>query len=388
MTTLPDSARTLHIALIRQRYNPFGGAERFLERAIQSLQASGIRLTLVTRRWNGNTPANTVKRLCNPFHIGSLWRHWSFARCVCRTLEQEPPDLVQSHERLTCCDIYRAGDGVHREWLHQRQRTLGWWNRLVLYISPYHHYLLHTEQAMFQSPRLQTVICNSHMVKAEIRQHFGLPESRLHVIHNGVDTQVFHPGLRQAYRTGLLAQYGIPETATVYLYVGSGFERKGLAAVIRAFASQPADTWLLVVGKDRRMTQYRKLAQRLDVASRIHFAGGQQDVRPFYGAADVFLLPTLYDPFPNAALEAMACGLPIITSTKSGIAELIETGLNGYVTDALDLTAMNQALQQLRDPATRQRVGIQARQRVAHLTLENMGKQLELLYQTLTTHPA
>lgn len=375
--------RPLRIALIRQRYNPFGGAERFMERAIQSLQTSKMELTLITRRWDNEVIDNTRKLLCNPFYIGSLWRNWSFIRCACRTLRHESFDLVQSHERLPCCDIYRAGDGVHREWLKQRQRVLGFWGKLGIKLSLYHYHILHAEKALFHSPQLKQVICNSNMVKTEIQHYFGLPDDKFCIIYNGVDTEAFHPRLKQAFNIEFRTKYQIPEKATVYLYVGSGFERKGLDVVIKAFAHLPATAHLLVVGKDRAAKHYQQQANKLGVAARTHFVGGQKDTKPFYGMADVFVLPTLYDPFPNAVLEAMACGLPVITSTKSGTAELIEHGRNGYVFDALQITDISQAMQNLMHSEVRSAIGQQAHMTVQRLTLENMGKQLENIYHKL-----
>ena len=84
----------------------------------------------------------------------------------------------------------------------------------------------------------------------------------------------------------------------------------------------------------------RAAAARLGIADRVHFPGPQTDVKPFYGAADCFALPTLYDPFPNAALEALASGLPIIVSRQCGAAELVREGFNGFVVDALDVDAL------------------------------------------------
>ncbi len=373
----------LRIALIRQRYNPFGGAERFMERAIQSLEKSHVTLTLITRRWNNGVDSTANKLICNPFYIGSLWRNWSFSRQVCHTLGDKTFDLVQSHERLPCCDIYRAGDGVHREWLKQRQRVLGFWGKLGIKFSLYHRHICHAEKTLFHSPQLKKIICNSNMVKTEIQHYFGLPDEKFCIIYNGVDTENFHPKLKNLFNTQLREEYRIPVEATVCLYVGSGFERKGLSTVIKAFSQLPASTHLIVVGKDRSSKQYQRLAHSLGMAERTHFTGGQKDTRPFYGMADIFLLPTLYDPFPNAALEAMACGLPVITSTKSGTAELIESGKNGYVFDALDVKGISNALQLLMNSETRQRVGLEARTTVQTLTLDNMGAQLANLYQEL-----
>ena len=371
----------LKIALIRSRYNPFGGAERFVSCAIDALRARGAEVTLVTRRWTGVEEAAAI--VCDPFYLGSLWRDWGFARCVCAKLKQASFDLVQSHERLSCCDVYRAGDGVHREWLRQRRRVLGVFGKLGIALNPYHHYVRAAEKRLFNSPRLKAVICNSRMVKDEIRADFDVPESKLHVIYSGVDTRVFHPALKAEHSDKIRIERQIPLGATVFLLLGSGFERKGLAVLLQAMTQLPPDAHLLVVGKDKRTEFFQNRATSLGIGGRVHFVGGKHEVAPFYGAADVFVLPTLYDPFPNAALEAMAAGLPIITSFKSGAVDLIENGKNGFVCDALDDAQLAQFMRELMDGAQRQAMGAAARATVEPLTPEAMSAALVALYRGL-----
>lgn len=371
----------MKIALVRQRYTAFGGAERFVARAMQTLRNEGTQLTIITRKWKANDDTPTLT--CNPFHLGSLWRDWGFARCVCNTLKHHSFDLVQSHERIPCCDIYRAGDGVHREWLKQRRRILSVMGKIGLALNPYHHYVLAAEQKLFSSPQLKAVICNSRMVKNEIQHYFGLPEEKLHVIYSGVDTEAFHPRLKALHRENVRMQHAIPLDAPLFLFVGSGFERKGLALLLQALALVPQQAHLLVVGKDKNQAKFLALANTLGLSSRVHFIGGKQDVKPFYGAADAFVLPTLYDPFPNVALEAMACALPLITSLKSGAAEFIRNGENGFVCDAFDQNGLASYLTQLTAPQACEVMGQKARATVEPLTLESMGERLIALYHSL-----
>jgi UDP-glucose:(heptosyl)LPS alpha-1,3-glucosyltransferase len=371
----------MRIALVRQRYNPYGGAERFVARAIEALGRQGAELTIVAREWSETGGAAAIK--VDPFYVGRAWRDRGFARAVCARLAQERFDLVQSHERLACCDVYRAGDGVHRQWLENRARAAGGLTRLAARLSPYHRYVLAAEAEMFASPRLRAVICNSQMVREEIRRHFGLPEERLHVVYNGVDLDAFVPELRIEHREAMRRRLDIPERATVYLHVGSGFARKGVGAVIDAFARLPdREARLLVVGKDRGGRAMAARAAGRGVAERVHFAGGQADVMPWYGAADVFVLATLYDPFPNAALEALASGLPVIVSRQCGAAELVREGVNGHVIDPLDVDAIARAMSAIaaRGPAE---LAEGARASVTHLGLDAMGERLVALYRTL-----
>jgi UDP-glucose:(heptosyl)LPS alpha-1,3-glucosyltransferase len=370
----------MRLALIRQRYAQDGGAERFVGRALEALRGENLALTLVTREWTQGQGFEVLT--CDPLYLGRTWRDWSFARNVCRALRGRQFDLVQSHERIACCDLYRAGDGVHREWLTQLARVRGPLGRLGLATSPYHRYTLRAERRLFTSPQLKAVICNSRMVKEEIRRHFGVPDERLHVIYSGIDANTFHPGLRR-YRAAIRAQHGIPEEAPLFLFVGSGFERKGVVALLRALRRLPADCHALVVGHDKHADRYAGKAAELGLAERVCFAGRQADVKPYYGAVDALVLPTLYDPFPNVALEAMASGLPVITSTKCGAGELIEPGSNGFVCDALDDAALAGHMRVLSDPATASRMGSAARQLSESLSLEQMSRKMVALYRDL-----
>ncbi|BAV34966.1 glycosyl transferase family 1 [Sulfuricaulis limicola] len=372
------------VAFVRQRYAQDGGAERFVSRALEALKTRNVQLTLITREWRGGEGFEVIT--CNPFYLGRLWRDWSFARAVCRDLEKRPFDLVQSHERIACCDIYRAGDGVHREWLKQLTRVRGSLGRLGIMLNPYHCYTKRAEKRMFTSPRLRAVICNSRMVKDEIRRNFGVPDAKLHVIYSGIDTSVYHPDLK-THRAEIRARHGIPESATLFLFVGSGFERKGVSALLQAMTKLPEHAFLLVVGRDKHADRFQRRTRALGLAGRVFFAGAQGDVKPYYGAADALTLPTLYDPFPNVALEAMASGLPVVISLQCGAAELIENGNNGFAGDALDVEGQAGFMRRLLDAETRQRLGRAARRTVEPLTLAAMSDRLAQLYRGLLAPP-
>jgi UDP-glucose:(heptosyl)LPS alpha-1,3-glucosyltransferase len=294
--------------------------------------------------------------------------------------QKEDFDLVQSHERIPGCDLYRAGDGVHRRWLEQRARVLPTWKARQLFGDRYHRYVMQAEQQMYSAPELKAVICNAEMVKQEIINEFGVPADKIRVIYNAIDAQRFLPPT-EAERFTLRAQYQVPADATCLIYVGSGFERKGLDAAIKAIAN--TDRHLLVVGKDKDEKRYRALCATLGCANRVHFFGMQTSTLAFYQMADGLLLPTLYDPFPNVILEAMACGLPIITTPTCGGSEFIVQGVNGYVCDALDVTALQQAVMALPKHALGSSEGEKARERILDCTPQRLSSQLISLYQEL-----
>jgi UDP-glucose:(heptosyl)LPS alpha-1,3-glucosyltransferase len=377
-------------AIIRQRYNPYGGAERFVERALGALVDQGAEVTLITRNWDGAPAAGFKQITCDPYYSkligGRVARDRSFAASAQAEMAQGRFDITQSHERIPGCMIFRAGDGVHAAWLDHRARALNPLQRLAQRLSPYHRYVLGAEKAMFEHPALKAVICNSHMVADEIVQYYGVDRSKLHVIYNGVDTEDFHPRLAGLHRSSTRQKLGVPESAPVLLYVGSGYERKGVPQLLAAFAqlNHPA-AQILIIGADRKLKATQAQVAKLGLAGRVHCLGPVQDVRPYYGAADGFVLPTIYDPCPNAALEAMACGLPMLTSQACGAREWVREGINGWVVDVHDPEALHRGLDRLCAASGKEGMRQAARAAVAHLDLPAMSERLLALYRMLSS---
>jgi len=389
--SLPGNASPkskLRIAVIRQRYNPFGGAERFVERALAALIREGAEVTLITRNWEGAPQDGFVQKICNPeysrFFGGRSARDQSFAACAKIAMTEGLYDITQSHERIPGCMIFRAGDGVHAAWLDHRARGKLAMARMIDRCSPFHRFILKQEAAMLTSPTLKAVICNSVLVRNEMQRYYDVPESKLVVIENGVDLESFHPRLSVEWREQQRLALGIDPGIPVFLFVGSGFERKGVPQLLSALSRMKTQAaQLVVVGQDRQLASYQRQAKKLGLESRVHFVGPQQDVRPYYGMADAFVLPTRYDPMPNAALEAMASGLPIITSTTCGIAARVSAGQNGFVCDALDVEQLAKQLDQLAAPGIAEAMRASARAAVLDLDLESMAAKLIGLYRRL-----
>lgn len=387
MSAIADPAKRsrVRLALIRQRYNPFGGAERFIERAIAALERGDTEVTLITRAWKKEGSRRAL--IVDPPYAGRLWRDVGFSRSVRSLLAREHFDLVQSHERIPGCDVYRAGDGVHRQWLANRMKHAPMLERLGIGLNPYHRYVCAAERAMFEHPSLRAVICNSRMVAAEIRRHFSIATEKLHVIYSGVDLDYFHPEHRRAMRAASRKDLGCPEGDTIFSFVGSGFARKGLATVIDALAvTGQRDLRLVVAGQDRGMAKFVARAARAGVGDRVTFLGGLEDVRFVYAAADCFILPTRYDPFPNAALEALAMGLPAIVSSQCGAAELISPGSNGWVCEPDAVTPLARLMVEMAGAGMSKFEGV-ARITAEGFGIDKMADQMIDLYAKLLGRP-
>lgn len=353
---------------MRQRYSPYGGAERFVARALPALERAGMDVTLIARKHQGWGARRHLR--VDPFYAGNLWRDWSFARAAAKAWRREHFDIVQSHERIPGCDVYRAGDGVHRRWLELRGAAAGPMERLSIALNPYHGYVCRAEKRMLEHPRLRAVICNSRMVREEILRGFRIAPEKLHVIYNGVDLEHFHPRHRERLRGAARAEVGCTPRDMLFVFVGSGFSRKGLDAAIAAVSRTPF--WLAVVGRDKSPGKG---------GDRIRFLGAREDVRPYYAAADGFLLPSRYDPFPNTALEAMAMGLPAIVSSRCGAAEVIEPGVNGWVCEPDDVPGLAALLQKAH--AAGAGVGEAARRTAERFGIDAMARELVALYAKL-----
>jgi UDP-glucose:(heptosyl)LPS alpha-1,3-glucosyltransferase len=369
----------MRLAIVRQRYNAFGGAERFIARALPALERAGAQVTLISRKAEGWGARNVLR--VDPLHVGKVWRDRSFARAARAAWMREGFDLVQSHERIPGCDIYRAGDGVHRRWLELRSRAASPLERAGMALNPYHRYVCAAEREMFEHPRLRAVICNSRMVQDEVRRAFRIDPAKLHVIYNGVDLQYFQPGseLREPARREL----AVGPRDTLFLFVGSGFARKGLEAAIEALRLTGNEALkLAIVGTDRE--QARFAAQAAPLGERVRFLGGRQDVRPLYAAADCLILPSRYDPFPNTVLESFAMGLPAIVSSRCGAAEIVERGVNGWVCEPDDAPGIARLMKEADEALRNGRLPAAARATAERFGLDAMAGQLSDLYRRLT----
>lgn len=380
----------MKIALVRARYSPHGGAERFATRALRALaeRSDGpADLAVIARRWqtddvDRSDGVRLIRR--DPFYIGSIWRDASFASAVHAVVARESFDLVQSHERIPGLPIYRAGDGVHAAWLERRARAATVATRLGIVLNPHHRYLVRVEREMFEHAALRTVICNSKLVRREILERFSIGPERVVLIRNGVDLARFEPGARDRHRASMRARLAIPAGSPVFVLVGSGFERKGVSLAVRALA-EVGDAVLVVVGDDKHRARYAAGAAALGVAGRVRFVGAVSDPLPYFAMADAFVLPTLYDPFPNAALEAFACGLPVITTDACGAAELIDEGRNGWRIDAIDRAPLVAAMREVvgLDDVRRVAMADAARRTAIPHSLEALGQALTSLYRRL-----
>jgi len=348
----------MRIGLVRRGFSATGGAEAYLLRLARGLLEAGQEPVLITSLdWpEGRWPNDAVVRL-----PGKSAKKFADAVAAARP----DVDILFSLERVPGCQVFRAGDGVHAAWLNRRSHFESAWRRLSHIVNPKHLSLLHLECEVYQTAH--HVIANSEMVADEIVRWQEFPRERIHVVPNGIG-----PALPSVPRAEARERLGLsPETFCV-LFVGTGWERKGLKFAVEAVEKLGKDALLLVAGRGAT-GPFR--------SSRVRFLGPVSDLPPVFAAADVFTLPTIYDPFSNACLEALAAGLPVVTTTANGFSEILTPGVQGSVVSAGDGEALADALASWRNhPAAETR---QACQTLAgQFTIErNVQATLDVLTQ-------
>jgi len=312
----------MKIGLVRRGFSATGGAEAYLLRLAGGLARAGHEPVLVT---SGDWPADR-------------WPHGEIIRLEGRTPQKFADnaaaanldlDVTFSLDRVPGCQIHRAGDGVHAAWLHRRARFEPLWKKYLNLMNPKHLSMMRLEVEVYQTAR--RVVANSHMVADEIRRWHDFPKDRIHVVPNGIGQPLPSLPRKEARR-----KLELPPDAFCILFVGTGWERKGLKFALRAVESLGAKALLLVAG--------RGPAQRYR-SDKARFLGPLSDLSTLFSAADVFTLPTIYDPFSNACLEALAAGLPVVTTKANGFSEIITDKVHGGIVEAGDAAALASALE-------------------------------------------
>jgi len=273
--------------LIRANKTKFGGAENYLQRLSIELKKQNIEYVIM----HSSIPKFVV----------SWIRVFLFNLQAC--LKKSSNDLYFSLERITCSDIYRAGDGVHKEFLKTKKRRLNPLNLVYLYL----------EEKCFKNSK--KIIANSNMVKKQIISSYNIPKEKIIVIYNGINIKPLQPYMDIKNELQL-------KDEKIILYVGSGFERKGVKEVIEVVSKLKSKSKLIVIGKEKKLDYYKNLAKTLKVDA--IFTGSREDVNKFYSMSDIFLFPTHYEPFSNVVLEAMSFNNAIFTTKQNGAHEILK----------------------------------------------------------------
>jgi UDP-glucose:(heptosyl)LPS alpha-1,3-glucosyltransferase len=341
------------IALILDHFHPAkGGAERSVERILHGLRERGHELLLVAQSAEPppDLPLTVHAVAVPPF---PRWRRdWIFANRSAVMVEKLNPDLVLAVRHTRKADVFLARGGLHSETIEGNLRANSSMLRRFSYrCLPKHRVLLGLEDELFRSARAPLVIAPSRMVQSHFLKRYDLAAGRVPVVHTGADLNYFQPA-DLPERERLRGELGV-SGKIVALFAAHNFTLKGLHCLLRAWNHlDPARFQLLVAGRGKGPSQ-----------SGVRYLGHQPDPRGLYQAADVLVHPTFYDPFSRVVIEALACGLPVITTRFNGAAELVTDGREGFIIDdPHDAELLADRIRRFADPAGARSLSSAARQ--------------------------
>ncbi|MBZ0220319.1 MAG: glycosyltransferase family 4 protein [Candidatus Methylomirabilis sp.] len=332
----------MNVAIVLMKYNPFGGYERQAAILARALARRGDHVAIVAGSFE-SAPEEGIEVIKAPVIRLSSWlKVLSFAISSRSVISKRPGgfDMVIAFDRTLVADIYRAGSACHREWLAFRKKNFGLRDRISIAMNPLHIVINALEKRLLRDLRERggRIVVLSDRGRDEICRHHGLERHLFSVIPPAVDLGRIGFSPNEARKDPARKALGIPHRLPVILHVGSGFRIKGLEATIRAVAAlkrSGREAFLLAAGRDRSGTKrLETLARNLGVSGNIRFLGGVEDVGALYDASDVFVLPSLFETFGAAAVEALAAGLPVIIGKGAGAASFIEKERAGKVIQA------------------------------------------------------
>jgi len=307
----------MRVALLKSHMASQGGLEKITRGLAHAFARRNCPVTLLTTDCSHSTDIP-----CEVIQLGyrskfSFHHVRSFDAACTAWLQQYPYDIVFGLERNRFQTHYRAGSGVHAAYLAQRMRYEKGLSHHLAFCNPLHRLILDIEKSAFTSPQLRRLFTNSKMVKEQLIDYYKVPEHKMTVVPNGVDWERWGPSFVPHK----------PKNPFTFLFVGNGYKRKGLPFILKALPFlTDYDFQILVVGKDKGPPLKHP---------RLQVHGSVGDLTPFYQKAHALLLPSLYDPFANVTVEALAMGLFVVSSRFNGGCEILTPEI-GTIIDKLD----------------------------------------------------
>ncbi|NOX14602.1 MAG: glycosyltransferase family 4 protein [Epsilonproteobacteria bacterium] len=281
------------IYFIRANKTKFGGGENYLTRLSKELSNNHIQHEII----------NSIF----PKFLFSWLRAILFSIQVCLKKRDR---FYFSLERVICCDIYRAGDGVHKVFMKIEKKSK---------LNPLNLVYVYIEKRIFKNAK--KIIAISNMVKNDIIKTYNISSNKIKVIYNGIKLKEFN---HESSFKKISQEFHIPKNEKILLYVGSGFKRKGVKEFLEILSQLKNKNFkAFIIGKEKNITYYKGLAIKLNLKENIIFTGPRSDVDDFYTISDIFLFPTRYEPFGNVILEAMSFSNVVITTKNCGGGEIL-----------------------------------------------------------------
>ena len=357
----------MKITICAKRFGGLGGQEHFVSLLACFLAERNHQVKILTVRGTP-VPGLDLETVRVPHGVPRASRDWVYGRALAQRMETDTADVSFGEQKTWNCNVIRPGGGIEVDYWQRRIRESGlppMIGACRAALSPKRFFDLRCEHNSYAASSLQHVVVNSHMVRNELLANYPHVGDRVTVISNGADVERYSPCNTETWREPIRKQLQIEEQSLTGIFAAHNFKLKGLREAIEALAlaaqQRPTSSLQLIVLGGGDATEYRRLAARLNVADSVTFVGSALHPEEYYAAADFLLFPTYYDPCANVTLEALASGLPVITTRLNGAHELLTEGTNGWtVPHPSDTSAMaemilrmgsNDALATMKDAA-------------------------------------
>lgn len=314
-----------------------GGVERVMLECANHVAQQGHEAHAYAAAWGqpGELRPEVIRHTVNARTKPHALFPLAFRRGYQSALNQQkpPPDVLAGFGVESPDDAVTWVTSVHKSWLEISGRQRDWKGRVRQRCNPFHPVILSLERHLFGGRRYRRLIALTDQVKEDLLHHYGVPESDVTVIPNGFAPTEFNVARRLALRAEMRHLLGYSDEQKVVVFVANELERKGFGPLLRGLSTlRSRDTCLLVVGRVSP-APYQAEIDGLGLRERVRFVGSTDDAGRYYAAADVFALPTVYEAWGLVIVEALACGLPVLTSRLAGAAVAVNDGTTGLLLD-------------------------------------------------------
>lgn len=378
----------MNVGLVIPRFDPaLGGAEHWTWQFAGGLLKLGHEVHIVAERFAPD--ACDLGVACHAVPLAGS--RSGFADAAAELLRDLPLDVIHDMGAGHTCDVFQPHGGSRTASFEQNLLLLpAWrrpWKRRLAAPLPRYREFNRLAQRQY-APAGRRFIALSRMVARDMERFHGVPPERVRLVYNGVDLERFSPANRELHRDEVRRRLEVGDKLLL-LIVAHNFELKGVPTLLRAVArlAKERRSVHLAIAGGKRPARYQRLARRLGIGDAVSFLGCIDDPAPYYAAADVYVQPTFYDPCSLVVLEALACGLPVVTSRFNGAGELLTEGLEGcLIDDPADDAALAGKLGRFFDAAHRARCGHAARSLAQNHSLDRNCRELVAVYGEIAGH--
>lgn len=385
-SSIPHPQQKLKIAILIRHFVTTGGAERYAVEVTKRL-AKNHNVHVFAQEWSSDAETRvTFHKIPKFLGKPSFFNQLLFSYFTRRSLDGSF-DIIHSHERVTQFDVLTIHCPCYRGFITDQKKL---WEKMKVWLSvatsPRHLAYLWLEKKQFIYRKERLLIAVSNNIKRDVQTNYGLPDECFRLAYPGVNADDFSAATTSRYRNQQRSQLGISTDDVVILFVGTEFKRKGLNTLLKAYSLLSTTNTRLIIAGGGDKNEYGKLAQRLGIAKTVTFLGLVTDMRPVYAMSDIYVLPTLSDPFSMAPIEAMASGVATITSSAkfAGSSEHIKNREALMIDNPRDPKEIANAIRMLMNTNCRAKLREKGRQLAEKLTWERTtAATLSTYYEVL-----